>query len=116
MTSEAVIETFFIDRIRKIGGMSIKLVPYTRGLPDRLVIFPTGQIRFVELKTPVGRLSPAQKVWHARAARLGVPVAVLHSPQQIVEWIREEYGRLDPPEPRRGPKPKKCPACGRPPE
>lgn len=111
---ESRIERFLVERVRAVGGVTIKLVPVHAGIPDRLVIFPGGRFFFVELKAPSGRLSEVQKVWHARSKRLGAPVSVIWSPDQVVPWIREVFTSEDPPDRAiPGPKPK-CPTCRQP--
>lgn len=110
---ESHLETYFIEKVRAVGGLTIKLVPLNRGIPDRLVILPGGHIHLVELKVPEGRLSAAQKLWHARAKRLGAPVAVLWDRAEISAWIRERFAELDPQDPKPGPRPRpRCRACG----
>lgn len=112
---ESYVEGELVRRVRNLGGITVKLAPVSRaGLPDRLVVFPGGRIFLVEMKAPEGRLSEIQKIWHARAARLGIPVVVLFSPGQVKGWIREVFAEYDPPDRAiPGPKPK-CPTCKRP--
>lgn len=84
---ESRLEEFFRRRVRMLGGHTEKLIPTTRGMPDRLVLMPGGKIYLVELKAEGGRVRPAQQVWHGRAARLGSPVAVLTGRQEVLEWL-----------------------------
>lgn len=87
--TEARLETFFIHRVRLLGGFSEKMAPTSVGIPDRLVILPGGIVRLVELKTDSGRLSPAQREWHKRAAQRGVLVATVYGEAGVVAWLRE---------------------------
>lgn len=89
MTLESTIERRLRRRVMAAGGVCIKLAPIDAGTPDRLVLLPWGQIWLVELKAPGGRVEPIQKVWHDRAARIGVPVAVLWSGEQVDQWVRD---------------------------
>lgn len=102
---EGGLEAFFYKRVRLVGGKPIKLIPYEKGLPDRLVIFPGGRMFFVELKTEAGALSPIQLVQHQRLAALGCPVAVVVGKPGVVAWIREVFVALDP-KSRKSPRPR----------
>lgn len=49
-TSEAAIETYLREQVKKIGGKAYKWVsPGTVGVPDRIVFF-NGRVYFVEMK------------------------------------------------------------------
>ncbi len=51
----------------------------TAGVPDLCVVLRDGQCFFLEVKTPRGRLSEAQKKWHSQAQALGIHVVVVRS-------------------------------------
>ena len=86
---EAQLEAYFRKRVRlSLGGVTEKLAPTRKGMPDRLVLLPGGRIYLVELKTDTGRLSPAQIHWHAIAARVGTTVVTLSGQSEIDAWIR----------------------------
>ena len=77
-----------MHRLVKLGGgLSFKLAPTVKGLPDRLVVLPHGQVFLVELKAVGGRLSPAQRVLHRRLAQRGVEVKVLTGPGEVRAWV-----------------------------
>ena len=84
---ETAVERSLAKAVRGAGGLTVKIMPVVAGVPDRLVLLPGGRLFLVEAKAPTGRLRPAQRIWHERAARLGIPVAVLHSPQEVAEWL-----------------------------
>ena len=84
---ESNLELRFVAEVRRRGGLTEKLAPTRKGLPDRFVILPGGEVRLVELKAPGGVLSPAQRVWHGKAARVGHGVATLTGPSEIAEWL-----------------------------
>lgn len=68
-------------------GWAIKFVPSVSGLPDRIILLPGGHLFFVELKRPKGgRVADHQKVVHAKLKRLGFPVAVLSSIDEVLAW------------------------------
>lgn len=84
---EAAHEDFFRTSVRKkLGGLVFKITG-VKGIPDRMVLLPGGRIELVELKTTTGAPSPIQRLWHAKAAALGVIVTVLHGRDEITAWV-----------------------------
>jgi hypothetical protein len=64
---EKVIEQKFRDLCIAEGWLCIKMVQTGLvGIPDRLVIVPSGQYIWVELKSSVGKLSPIQVAAHQK--------------------------------------------------
>lgn len=60
--TEKKIEAELRQGMLKIGGRCFKWVsPGNNGVPDRICIFPDGQVVFIEVKKPGGRLSAVQK-------------------------------------------------------
>ena len=88
---ESNLEGFFQHQVRRAGGRAYKVVPTTRGMPDRLALFPGGRVYLVELKRDRGHgaLRPDQEVWHAKAEQMGVNVAVLWGKAEILDWLEE---------------------------
>lgn len=95
MIREATLQSDLVKRVRLLGGMVVKLAPTVKGLPDLLVLLPTGGMYLVELKTDVGQLSPAQRVLHDRIRALGIEVHVLRGPGEIQAWLRKCYEEID---------------------
>jgi hypothetical protein len=93
---EAALEAYFQKRVRLAGGITFKLAPTVKGVPDRLVLLPMGKVFLVELKTAVGQLSAAQKLWHERAAAIGMHVDVVYGREQIDRWILAAQTSQDP--------------------
>lgn len=93
---ESSLEKFFRERVRLLGGMAIKMTPTEAGLPDRMVVMPGGHIFLCELKTDTGRVSPIQKVKHARLEKLGVQVHVLSGRAGILTFLRSVVEALGP--------------------
>lgn len=60
-----------------VGGKYMVKNP-NAGMPD-LCAVKDGITHYIEVKTPKGRLSEAQKKWHATAYRYGVIVHVVRS-------------------------------------
>lgn len=88
---ERYVEAALVEGVRALGGQTVKVAPTTRGVPDRLVLLPGGVLVLVELKAPTGRLSPAQRVWHDRAGRIGHQVVVLRSVEDVEDWLRAAH-------------------------
>jgi len=58
---ESTIESHLAAECAKRGILCLKFVsPGTAGVPDRLLIHPTGKMGFVEVKTDSGKLSALQ--------------------------------------------------------
>jgi hypothetical protein len=83
---ESRLESYFRREVTQRGGWTIKLTG-TKGIPDRLVMLPGGNVVFVELKTDKGRLSKIQKAVIAKLDGLGCSVEVLYGKDQVDEWL-----------------------------
>lgn len=88
MGPEAKVENHLRLRVKKAGGMCVKLMPTIAGIPDRMVLLPGGKIRFVELKSSTGLLRPVQRVMHDRLYDLGFPVEVLRTNEAVDAWVK----------------------------
>lgn len=92
MDSEKSIEDHLIKRMRCIGGRAYKFVsPGNVGVPDRIAIFPSGKIIFVELKREAGKLSKMQKCQIKRLESLAQDVRVINSKADINSLV-DEFG------------------------
>ena len=80
--------------VRRLGGRLDKLAPTSKGIPDALVLLPGGRAVLVELKETTGRISPAQRLYHEQAARLGTTVVVLRGAGEIDAWIEATRASL----------------------
>jgi len=90
--SESQIEKSLSEKVKAAGGLTYKFCsPNNPGVPDRIVITPTGRILFVELKTEVGRLAKIQAWQIKRIQNLGAEVRVLHGMQEVREFIAEVF-------------------------
>lgn len=66
------------------GGVCWKFTsPGTAGVPDRIVLTPSGRIAFVEVKAPGEKPRPLQRIRIKTLRRLGFKVFVLDSPDHI---------------------------------
>jgi hypothetical protein len=85
---ESAIERHLVERIRKIGGECFKFVsPGRVGMPDRLVVLPGGEICWVELKTPTGKVSPEQLRTHKRLRELDQDVQIFRTTELIDKYF-----------------------------
>ena len=87
--SEKDIETYLVRRVKSIGGEAYKFTsPARRGVPDRVVVLPSGAVIWVELKAP-GRLPTIlQAKEHARLSTLGQRVVVVDSKEGVDAIIK----------------------------
>ena len=77
---EKDIESYLVKRVRARGGEAYKFSsPARRGVPDRIVILPTGRVVFVELKAPGKTPTRLQEKEHERLSTLGQEVLVIDS-------------------------------------
>jgi hypothetical protein len=81
---EKTIEKKLVQAVKATGGIAPKFVsPGFDGMPDRIVLLPSGYIAFVELKAPGEKPRPLQLARHKLLRRLGFQVYVLDDEQQI---------------------------------
>lgn len=81
---ERDLERYFSAQCKKHGLMTLKLhVRFARGWPDRIVPLENGEVLWVELKRPGGKLSALQAKVHADLAKIGHHVQVLDSKEGI---------------------------------
>lgn len=87
---EKDIEKLFRDEIKRAGGKAYKFTsPGNDGVPDRIVMLPSGRIVFVELKTDTGKLSRLQELQCRQIAELGQTVRVLHGLAEVRDFFLE---------------------------
>ncbi len=87
---EKVIEEYLVARCKENYGICLKFTsPGNPGVPDRLCIFYRAKFVFVELKSPVGKLSETQKFQHRRLEGLGALVYTLNSKAGVDLFIQD---------------------------
>lgn len=86
--SEKLVERKLVESIRVHGGMCIKLLSDNfRGLPDRMVLLPNGNISFCELKTTGKKPTRVQKCVHNLIRKLGFHVEVIDTIEGVNNFI-----------------------------
>jgi hypothetical protein len=90
LESEKVIERKLVERVKKAGGLCIKLLTSQYiGLPDRLCLFPNGKIIFVELKSTGQKPRKIQVFVHNKLRGLGFQVEVIDSIEGVENLVTE---------------------------
>ena len=88
LESEKVIERKLVERVKKAGGLCIKLLTSQYiGLPDRLCLFPNGKIIFVELKSTGQKPRKIQVFVHNKLRGLGFQVEVIDSIEGVENLV-----------------------------
>lgn len=89
---EKTIETKLVQAVRAKGGLAPKFTsPGFDGVPDRLVLLPSGKVAFIELKAPGKTLRPLQVRRKRQLEALGFSVYCIDRPEQI-ETVLQEIG------------------------
>jgi len=84
---ETEIELYFMTQVRLRGGFTRKYrSPGVRGVPDRIMFWKG--VAFVEIKTAVGQLSPAQLREFKRINDQGEAVYVLKSKHEVDTFLK----------------------------
>lgn len=86
--SEKLVERKLAELVKACGGMCIKLLcDQLIGLPDRLCLFPNGEVVFVELKTTGRKPSRIQIFMHKKLRALGFRVEVIDTVQGVIDFV-----------------------------
>ena len=89
MSPERKLEAQLVKLARREGWLCRKLRWIGRnGAPDRLVISPTGQVRFLELKSPGKKSSAVQLIEHRELVRFHQLVHVVDDIGVLEEIFR----------------------------
>ena len=81
---EKTIEQKLVRAVHNAGGLAPKWVsPGLDGVPDRIILLPGGRMAFAELKAPGKKPRPLQEKRIGQLRRLGFPVYVIDSVEQI---------------------------------
>lgn len=81
---ESTIEKHLVIKCREHGYLCWKFTsPGLRGVPDRIIISPSGAVYFIELKCPSGRPSPIQLRRYRELESHGRPTIFAYNVEQI---------------------------------
>lgn len=93
-TRESQIEDYLVREVAKLGGKAYKFSSMSnRAVPDRLCIFPSGHIYFIECKAPGKTWSALQWRVAKFLRKLGCNVALADTKGQVnflLSMIKEE--------------------------
>lgn len=88
---ERDLEAHFGSECKRLHVMTLKLILMrSRGWPDRIAI-KNGIIRFAELKTLKGKLSPMQELRIHQLHQHGIHVDILRTEEQITSWLMTSF-------------------------
>lgn len=88
MDSEKAVERKLVELVKANGGMCIKLLcDQLTGLPDRLCLFPSHKIAFVELKTTGKKPRRIQIFVHNKLKALGFRVEIIDTIIGVKQFI-----------------------------
>ncbi len=89
--SEAQIESYLRKQVVSAKGECYKWTsPNVRGVFDRVCVFPGGDVWFVEVKAPDGRMSSLQERFYDRMAELGMKkIEIVWCKDDVDEFIKE---------------------------
>lgn len=83
-------EKRLVTEVERVGGWCLKLPAiHNAGLPDRLCLFPGGEVVFVELKAFGKKPRKIQALMHQKLKAMGFRVEVIDTPEQIKKIIKE---------------------------
>lgn len=89
MTTEKRLERKLQNEVKKWGGLALKFTsPGFTGVPDRIVLLPSGKTLFVELKSKGATLSPRQATVQNKIAKLGFPVFTISSETELTYFLK----------------------------
>ena len=89
--TEKNIEQYLVRKVREMGGKAYKFVsPGNAGVPDRLVIFPSGRAVFIELKAPGRVPTNLQNAKHRELEKLKQRVFVIDSKEKVDAVLQQE--------------------------
>lgn len=86
MILERDIEREFCRRVTQRGGLAFKFTSSVAGVPDRIVVLG-GDVFFVELKRPTGKLRKLQRAMIRKLRAAGAEVHVVKTMNQIKDII-----------------------------
>jgi putative nuclease p44 len=90
---ETPVERALVAAVSARGGLAIKLAPTMRGLPDRLILLPNGEMRLGELKAPGETPRESQMMVHRHLEAMGHPVTTIDTTEGARRWAEKHVTR-----------------------
>lgn len=93
---EKSIEQKLRKRIKAIGGLCLKWEsPGFTGVPDRMILLPSGQVLFAELKAPGKKERARQRLVQSQLSEMGFTVfSTVDSEAKVEQIVAECLGRM----------------------
>ena len=89
---EKEVEDHLVKGVKRMGGLAYKFSsPGKRSVPDRVCVFPTGYVCFVELKRPGKTATPSQEKVLKNIRARGVIAVVIDHPNRVdafLQWVQ----------------------------
>jgi superfamily II DNA/RNA helicase len=96
--SEKKIEQKLVRTVKSLGGLALKFIsPGFVGVPDRIILFPSGRIVFAETKSSGGKLRPIQTRRKQQLENLGFKVFVINGElgiEMLLESLNKKRNNL----------------------
>ena len=93
---EKDLEKKLVKAVKEMGGKAYKFTSQNNsGVPDRIVIIPTGELFFVEMKTDNGRLSILQEFQMRTLRRLKQSVFVIKGELELDNFVSMLKNRVE---------------------
>jgi hypothetical protein len=94
MSTESTLQKKLVKRLKLLGSLVYKFSsPSHRGVPDLVVVPPSGITFFIEVKNPkgTGRLSKLQEIEIKKIRGNNAAVYVIQREEQLNEIIKEHF-------------------------
>ena len=86
---ENVVEKYLVKCMKAVGGKALKVNSLSmRGLPDRVCVFPDGQLIWIELKAPGKKPTKLQQVAIKWLRSMGQRAYVIDSRPRVDAMIK----------------------------
>ena len=88
--TESHIESWVKEKIEPNGFLFWKFVsPGTTGVPDRVIVSPTGKVYFVEFKTEIGKQTAIQRFREGQLKTRGANFRLVVGMTDAIQLVKE---------------------------
>ena len=89
--NEKLIERKLREGVKRKGGLALKFVsPGFTGVPDRIILLPSGKICFAEIKTTGEEPTPRQQLVIEQFRDFGFQVEIIDSQESLTNFLTDE--------------------------